>query len=302
MTTTMEQTLTSDRGELVQRICRALEAERESPWTLTSLGDAFGLSPHRLHRLFTRTLGVTPRQYADACRLRGLKQRLRDGENVTSALYAAGYGSSSRLYEQAPVQLGMTPATYRRGGRGLRIHYTTVASPLGRLLVGATQRGICAISLGDSDKRLETILRREYHQAEIQRDGHALRTWVRTLLAYLRGHEPRLNLPLDIQATAFERRVWEALRRIPYGETRSYSAIARAIGKPSAARAVARACAKNPVAIVIPCHRVVRADGESGGYRWGAARKRKLLARERRSRPGSNRRRLGRQRPRLRAA
>jgi len=280
MTTTMEQTSTSDTGELVQRICRALEAEREGPWTLTSLGAAFGLSPYRLHRLFRRTLGVTPRQYADACRLRGLKQRLRNGEDVTSALYAAGYGSSSRLYEQAPAQLGMTPATYRRGGRGLRIHYTTVASPLGRLLVGATARGLCAVSLGDSDKTLEAILRREYSQAEIRRDGETLRDWVRALLAHLRGQPAKLALPLDIQATAFERRVWEALRRIPYGETRSYSAIARAMGKPSAARAVARACAKNPVAIVIPCHRVVRADGKSGGYRWGAARKRKLLARE----------------------
>jgi AraC family transcriptional regulator of adaptative response/methylated-DNA-[protein]-cysteine methyltransferase len=225
-------------------------------------------------------MGITPRQYADAQRMRRLKSQLRKGDDVTTALYDAGFGSSSRLYERAPSHLGMTPATYRQGGAGMRVNYTIVDSPLGRLLVGATDRGISALYLGDSDERLEAALRKEYSRAEIRRDRNGLEGWVTKILAHLRGREPNLDLPTDVQATALQRRVWEELRRIPYGTTRTYSQVARAIGRPSAIRAVARACATNPVSVVVPCHRVVRGDGNLAGYRWGLERKRALLEHE----------------------
>lgn len=199
---------------------------------------------------------------------------------MTTALYDAGFGSSSRLYERAPSHLGMTPATYREGGAGMQIHYTIVSSPLGRLLVGATKRGISALYLGESDSRLEAALHEEYPRAEIHRDRNGFEAWVEKILAHLRGKEPHLDLPTDVQATAFQRRVWEELRKIPYGTTRTYSEVARAIGRPKAVRAVARACAVNPTSVVVPCHRVVRADGNLAGYRWGAERKRALLERE----------------------
>ena len=199
---------------------------------------------------------------------------------MTTALYEAGYGSSSRLYERSDAQLGMTPATYRRGGRGMRIGYTIVNSTLGRLLVAATSRGICAVYLSDSDARIEAALIREYPRAEVRRETNGLRQWVRALVNHLNGHQPKLDLPLDLQATAFQWRVWQELRRIPRGETASYQAIAAAIGQPKAVRAVANACANNRVALVIPCHRVVRNDGKIGGYRWGSERKERLLAAE----------------------
>jgi AraC family transcriptional regulator of adaptative response/methylated-DNA-[protein]-cysteine methyltransferase len=243
-----------------------------------------GVSPGHLQRTFKRLMGITPRQYADARRLDKLKGRLRAGHNVTRALYEAGYGSSSRLYEQAAAQLGMTPATYRRGGRGMKIGYTIVKGRLGRLLVAATERGICMVSLGDAAAQLAAALRREYPNATIHREASGVAPWAKTILKHLRGNQPRLNLPLDVEATAFQRRVWEELRRIPYGSTRSYKDVARAIGQPRAVRAVARACATNPVSLVIPCHRVVRSDGALGGYRWGLERKQALLATETRKR------------------
>lgn len=270
--------------ELAQRVCRYIEAHLddslEEPLTLAVLGAQMGVSQYHLQRVFKRIMGITPRQYAEACRLGQLKTRLKGGESVTSAMYNVGYGSSSRLYERAPAQLGMTPATYRRGGRGMHINYTVVNCPLGRLLVAATERGICAVSLGDSDATLEAVLLSEYPAAEIRRDSRVLDEWVDILLRHLSGQQPHLDLPLDIQATAFQWRVWEELRAIPYGRTRSYSEIARAMGRPTAVRAVARACATNPVALVIPCHRVVREDNAFGGYRWGLERKRALLAQE----------------------
>ncbi len=269
------------RVALVQRACRYIEEHLDRPLSLGAIGAHLGRSPHAVQRLFTRILGITPRQYVDAVRMDRVKARLRAQEAVASALYDAGYGSSSRLYERAPVRLGMTPATYRRRGRGMRVGYTTVTSPLGRLLVAATNRGVCAVCLGDADARLEAALRAEYPEAEIHRDEHGLGAWVAALMSYLDGTRPHLALPLDIQATAFQQRVWEALRTIPYGTTRSYREIARAVGRPAAARAVARACASNPVALAIPCHRVVREDGGLGGYRWGLERKRALLDRER---------------------
>lgn len=199
---------------------------------------------------------------------------------MTTALYDAGFGSSSRLYERAPSHLGMTPATYRQGGEGMRVNYTTVDSPLGRLLVAATDRGISALYLGESDARLEAALRTEYPRAERRRDRNGLEGTVTKILEHLRGREPNLDLPTDVQATAFQRRVWEELRRIPYGSTRTYSQVASAIGQPAAVRAVARACATNPVSVVVPCHRVVRSDGKLAGYRWGVERKRALLEHE----------------------
>ena len=266
--------------EMVQHTCHYIDTHLEGPLTLEALGKEVSVSPYHLQRVFKRIMGITPRQYAQAYRLGQLKQQLKEGETVTTALYNTGYGSSSRLYEQAPAQLGMTPAAYRQGGKSMHIGYTIVDCPLGRLLIAATEKGICAICLGDSDADLETALLSEYPAAEIQRDGVELSQWVSTLLNHLNGQQPQLDLPIDVQATAFQWRVWQALRGIPYGSTRSYSQVAQALGDPKAARAVARACASNPVAIVVPCHRVVREDGELGGYRWGLQRKQRLLAQE----------------------
>ena len=269
---------------LVEAACRYIEAHVDGETSLDTLGAHLGRSPHHVQRVFRRLLGITPREYADACRLDLVRARLRAQDAVAAALYDAGFGSSSRLYERAPKHLGMTPAAYRRGGRGARVAYATVATPLGRLLVGATQRGVCAVCLGRDDASLEAALASEYPAAERHRDDARLRPWVSAIVANLRGGGPPVSLPLDIQATAFQRRVWEALQQIPYGETRSYGDVARAVGAPSATRAVANACAANPVALVIPCHRVIRADGEVGGYRWGTERKRALLRLEREGR------------------
>ena len=275
-----EATVYELQAEMVQRACRYIETHLEGPLTLDALGKEVSVSPYHLQRVFKRIMGITPRQYAQAYRLGQLKQQLKEGETVTTALYNTGYGSSSRLYEQAPAQLGMTPAAYRRGGKSTHIGYTIVDCPLGRLLIAATKKGICSICLGNSDADLETALFSEYPAAEIQRDGVELSQWVNTLLKHLIGQQPQLELPIDVQATAFQWRVWEKLQAIPYGSTRSYGEIAQELGDPKAARAVARACATNPVAIVVPCHRVVREDGSLGGYRWGLERKRQLLAQE----------------------
>jgi AraC family transcriptional regulator, regulatory protein of adaptative response / methylated-DNA-[protein]-cysteine methyltransferase len=285
--------LRDPRTAAVANVCREIEAQIDADGAITANGDASetrltlrtlsstaGMSAHQLERAFRSVMGISPRQYADARRMRRLKSRLRKGDDVTTALYDAGFGSSSRLYERAPAQLGMTPATYRQGGAGMKIHYTIVSSPLGRLLVGATERGISALYLGKDDGPLESSLRKEYPRAEIRRDRNGLEGWVGKILAHLRGREPNLDLPTDVQATAFQRRVWEELRKIPYGATRTYSQVARAMGKPKAIRAVARACATNPVSVVVPCHRVVREDGNLAGYRWGLERKQALLEQE----------------------
>jgi AraC family transcriptional regulator, regulatory protein of adaptative response / methylated-DNA-[protein]-cysteine methyltransferase len=275
------------RIALVARTCREIDARiagngagDDSRVTLTALSAQAGTSRYQLERTFRGVMGITPRQYADERRMRHLKSRLKKGDNVTTALYDAGFGSSSRLYERAPVLLGMTPATYRHGGSGMLVHYTIVDSPLGRLLVGATQKGVSAVYLGESDARLESALKKEYPRATIRRDSAGLGEWVAKILEHLRGREPHLDLPTDLQATAFQRRVWEELRRIPYGTTKTYTEVARAIGHPKAVRAVAHACARNPVSVVVPCHRVVRADGNLAGYRWGIGRKRSLLEHE----------------------
>ncbi len=268
------------RLETVRRACRYIDARSEGPPTLEVLGVHVGMSPYHLQRLFKQVMGVTPRQYADARRLGRVRALLKAGDDVAGALYEAGYGSSSRLYERAPAQLGMTPAAYKKGGAGARIRYALAECPLGRLLVAATDLGIAFVSLGDDDAGLEAGLAEEYPLAEIARDDAGLGAWLGAVLALLDGPQPSEALPLDVRATAFQRRVWEALSAIPAGETRSYGEIARALGLPGGARAVGRACATNPVSIVIPCHRAVRGDGAMGGYRWGVGRKRALIARE----------------------
>jgi AraC family transcriptional regulator of adaptative response/methylated-DNA-[protein]-cysteine methyltransferase len=269
------------QADLIRRVCLWIETGGDAPVSLQDLAGEAGVSSAHLQRTFKRLMGVSPREYAAARRLQGLKVRLREGQGVTRALYEAGYGSSSRLYERSSAQLGMTPATYRKGGRGMEIGYTIVDSPLGRMLVGATRRGVCAVSLGDADAALEAALVAEYPQAEIHREDTGFAPWARAIQKHLDGYEARLNLPLDLQATAFQRRVWKELQRIPYGRTRTYQEVARAIGQPKAVRAVARACATNPVSIVVPCHRVIRGDGSLAGYRWGLERKQALLEKER---------------------
>ncbi|HSF24321.1 MAG TPA: bifunctional DNA-binding transcriptional regulator/O6-methylguanine-DNA methyltransferase Ada [Blastocatellia bacterium] len=267
--------------EAVRRACRHIEQHWDEPLTLQALASQVSLSPYHLQRVFKRIVGVSPREYRDALRVGQFKDRLKKGESVTAAMYEAGYGSSSRLYENSNDRLGMTPAVYRRGGHGVSISYTIAGCELGRLLVAATEKGLCAVRLGDSDNELEAGLRAEYSKAELKRDDQSLGKWVRALVDHLKGRHPRLELPLDVQATAFQLSVWQKLKEIPYGSTRSYSEVAEAIGRPSAVRAVARACATNPVALVIPCHRVVREDESLGGYRWGIQRKKALLERER---------------------
>jgi len=270
----------SAHATMVARVCRLIEADLEEPLSLATLGDKVGLSPFHLQRVFKRILGVSPRQYADACRFSAFKHRLKQGSSATNAVYAAGYGSSSRAYERTASRLGMTPTRYRNGGQQTRIHYLTTKCALGRMLVAVTDKGICKISFGDSAAKLESSLREEFPAATLQRGGPKLRSWTRSILRHLNGHQPRLDFPLDVRATAFQSRVWSALRSIPYGQTRSYKQIAHTIGRPKAIRAVARACAANPTALLVPCHRVVRENGDLAGYRWGLKRKRRLLAKE----------------------
>jgi len=271
--------------ERIQRACVYL-ANVEGHPSLATIARRLGGSPYHFQRNFKRIVGVSPREYADACRFRKVRMRLRSGADVTGAVFDAGYGSSSRFYEAAAGKLGMTPATYRSGGAGTAVRYAIVASPLGRLLVAATDRGVCAVAMGSSDDELKRALAREYASATITADRGALSAWTTAILEHLAGRQPRLDLPLDVRATAFQWQVWQALAEIPYGETWTYGDVAAAIGRPSAVRAVARACATNPVALAIPCHRVVPADGGTGGYRWGSKRKKKLLGQERQGRQG----------------
>jgi len=268
--------------ERIRRACVYLSNVEGHP-SLATLAARLGGSPYHFQRNFKRLVGVTPREYADAVRLRTVKGRLREPGDITGAMLDAGYGSSSRFYERAVPKLGMVPSVYRRGGAGMQIGYTIVDSAnasLGRLLVAATARGVCAVAMGSSDAELTRALSGEYPAAAITADAGALAQWTKAILAHLAGRTPRLDLPLDVQATAFQWQVWLALASIPYGETRTYSDVAASIGRPRAVRAVARACAANPVALAIPCHRVVPAAGGQGGYRWGAGRKKTLLSQE----------------------
>jgi AraC family transcriptional regulator of adaptative response/methylated-DNA-[protein]-cysteine methyltransferase len=263
------------------------------PLTLEVLSRRAGMTPFRFQRVFRAALGVTPRQYLQACRFEALKRNLRSGESVTDAIYESGFGSSSRVYEQTDERLGMTPAEYRSGGRNLAISTVSFESPVGRLMVAATDRGLCFVQFGDTHEELLVQLREEYPEATIEASEPLERSeppesafpapldrYVEALQKHLAGEQPHLDLPVAVRATAFEQKVWSYLQSIPYGEVRSYSAVAAALGQPAAARAVARACAANRVALVIPCHRVIRANGDLGGYRWGLERKRGLLATE----------------------
>ncbi len=270
----------SSQAQYVTR-ARQLLDNAEGVVTLAQLSKRIGLSPFHLQRLFKRATGLSPREYQSARRMQQVKTQLRSGDDVTTALYDAGFGSSSRLYEKAPQQLGMTPGEYRRGGAGATITFALAATPLGRLLVAATERGLCAVRFGDSAAELERNLRDEFHRSILHRDDAAMQKYIEPLLAAIRGENTTIDLPLDVRATAFQMKVWDRLRQIPRGETRSYSEVAREIGSPAAVRAVARACASNPVALAVPCHRVVRNDGDLAGYRWGVQRKKKLLESER---------------------
>jgi len=266
----------------VKAICRFIEQHLDEPLTLGRLGKEFHQSPFHLQRRFKAVLGITPREYADSCRMRLLKRNLQSGDSVTRAMYDAGYGSSSRLYEKTASQLGMTPDKYRRGAIAAAIRYICADSPLGRMLIAATARGICAIQFARTDGELIEGLKREFPFAVRKSDDGGLHSWVSALLKHMRGKDLDSSLPLDIRATAFQRRVWEYLQSIPFGNTESYSQVAKGIGHPTAVRAVARACATNPVAVAIPCHRVVSKDGSMGGYRWGIERKKTLLEMEQR--------------------
>ncbi len=266
---------------MVRSACAYIDERDGERVTLKELANHLKVSPWHLQRLFKKVMGVSPRDYVDARRGKRFRDELKRGESIAGATYEAGYGSSSRVYERAERLLGMTPASYAKGGKGARIIYATVNSPLGRLLVAATARGVCFVALGDDEAELVAELQAEFPAAKaISRDEDAIAPSVGILLAYLKGAQPHADLPLDVRATAFQRRVWQELIAIPCGETRSYAEIAEALGIPQGQRAVGRACATNPVSLVVPCHRALRQDGGLGGYRWGLKRKEALLNRE----------------------
>jgi AraC family transcriptional regulator, regulatory protein of adaptative response / methylated-DNA-[protein]-cysteine methyltransferase len=267
-------------ADAIRRTSQYLKDHADQSVPLATLARVARLSASHLQREFKRALGLSPREYQAACRADRFRQHLRSGRDVTAAIYEAGYGSPSRIYETSPTGRGMRPATYRRGGAGAEVGFTIVPCALGCLLVAATAKGVCAVKLGDSTAALEADLRTEFPAAVVTAEHLVQRQWVTAIVDRVRGSVRELTLPLDIRGTAFQWRVWQALQRIPAGETRSYSDVARAIGQPSAVRAVANACARNPVCVVVPCHRVVAKDGQVGGYRWGTARKERLLAGE----------------------
>jgi AraC family transcriptional regulator of adaptative response/methylated-DNA-[protein]-cysteine methyltransferase len=264
----------------VERACALLRSSDAIP-SLAELADAAGISPFHFHRVFKQVTGATPRDYARTHRLGRLGDKLAAGQPVTEAIYASGFGSSSRAYESAPAGLGMTPGARRRGGAGQTIRFATVETPLGWALVAATERGICMTALADNPENLAANLRQRFPAAALIADDAGLKDWADRIVHFITAPDRNLDLPLDIQGTAFQARVWRALQKIPFGKTASYTEIATALGQPKAVRAVAQACAANKLALLVPCHRVIRSDGDLGGYRWGLERKRALLARER---------------------
>jgi AraC family transcriptional regulator of adaptative response/methylated-DNA-[protein]-cysteine methyltransferase len=285
----------SPASDRILALCRYIEEHADSQLTLSDLSRKAKLSPFHLQRSFKAVMGVSPKQYLDNLRLRNFKTILRGGgqqmpKDVTGAIFEAGFGSLSRLYEKAGTQLGMTPIEYRAGGRGIEITYGYADTALGRMLVGATDRGLCFLQFGENDAQLREALAAEYPSALMEALPDPVpapfREWIDSLDRYLAGHEPDLRLPVHVRATSFQMRVWKYLQSIPAGTVESYQEVAHGIGRPRAARAVARACAANHVALAIPCHRVIRGTGELGGYRWGLARKRTLIDNERRLRAG----------------
>lgn len=269
----------SAQQQAIAEVQRLLDGAGAAP-SLRALGEAVGLSPYHLQRLFKRATGLSPRQYAAARRTERLKAELKRGSRVTAALYDAGYGSSRALYDSAHEEFGMNPSTYRNGGQGERIAYALTDCPLGRALVAATDKGVCAVYFGD-DATLLRELHAEFPRAALVPDAAAVAPYTEAVLDHLAGRPTGPMVPLDARGTAFQHRVWAALREIPYGETRTYSELAAMVGAPGAARAVARACATNPVSLLVPCHRIVRTGGQLSGYRWGVDRKRRLLEQER---------------------
>jgi AraC family transcriptional regulator, regulatory protein of adaptative response / methylated-DNA-[protein]-cysteine methyltransferase len=269
------------RSELIQRICGYIDSNLNKKLTLSNLSREAGLSPFHFQRTFKRTLGISPRQYIETRRLERMKRSLRHGETVSNALYEAGFSSRSRVYGKPQPRLGVSPGAFRRGGEGLRIGYTIVDSPIGRLLLGATSKGLCAVCVGASDQAVEASLREDYYAADVYRADDEMREWAEEFSQYFNGHRLPTDLPIDVQATAFQWKVWKQIQAIPYGKTATYTEIAQTVGKPRAVRAVANACANNPVAIIVPCHRVVGKKGDLRGYRWGLKRKETLLSFER---------------------
>jgi AraC family transcriptional regulator of adaptative response/methylated-DNA-[protein]-cysteine methyltransferase len=268
----------------IARVRRYLDEHYDQPDTLKHLASEIGTSPYYLQRAFKKFIGLSPKEYRDARRMERFKTSLRGGQTVTTATYEAGFGSSSRLYERVNSDLGMTPLVFQSGGTGVTLRFMTASTVVGRMLLAVTARGIATVRLGDSDASLVASLRRDYPMATLRRDAMGLKRYITGILRCLTAQGDRCRLPLDLGGTAFQRRVWKVLQRIPAGSTRSYRDVARAIGQPEAARAVARACATNPIAVAIPCHRVIREDGRPGGYRWGLQRKNRLLALEQKSR------------------
>jgi len=271
----------SETEQRVERARRYLDEHSDEPITLRRLAAQVELSPFHVQRAFTRVVGLSPKAYQDAKRMERFTASLKRGETVTDATYEAGFGSSSRLYARVNEDLSMTPSAFRSGGMGVTLRYTTVPTAAGRMLVAVTERGIAAVSLGDTEAVLVRSLHHDYPNAVLRRNTKGLEKQVCYFFECLNGNAAVDHLPLDVKATVFQRKVWQALQQIPRGQTRSYQEIARAIGQPTAARAVARACADNSVAVAIPCHRVVRGDGQLAGYRWGLHRKKRLLDLER---------------------
>lgn len=264
-------------AERVLAICHFIRSLPQESLSLARLGKRFSLSPAHLQRVFKHYVGISPLEYQEACRMDRLKLALRHGASVTEAIYDAGYGSASRVYERAARSIGMTPRSYRERARGERIAFSVVPCALGLALVATTPKGICAVKLGDQAAALEQELKEEFSDAELRSADPSHEGWVRGVVALAEGRASHVSLPLDVRGTAFQKRVWSALRKIPRGATRSYAAIAASIGRPDAVRAVAGACGANPTALVVPCHRVIQSDGALGGYHWGIERKRRLL-------------------------
>ena len=267
------------RANLVSRAFEILHAEAPDIPTVDELAGRLDVSTGHLQKTFKAVLGLSPKEVTDIMRIENFKKNVRDTD-VTTSLYDSGFGSSRSLYEKAGERLGMTPATYKKGGKGMQIRYTIADTPLGKMIVAATSRGICAVSFGDSADELQRELSEEFFAAEIEENDSGLREAVNAIIRSLDGEKTILTLPLDLRASAFQMRVWSELRKIPYGETRTYAEVAEAVGNPKAVRAVARACATNPVALVNPCHRVIASDGKLAGYRWGIERKKMILEHE----------------------
>jgi AraC family transcriptional regulator, regulatory protein of adaptative response / methylated-DNA-[protein]-cysteine methyltransferase len=275
----------------VHELCDYIRENSFESLTLKWLSQRTGFSPFHLQRTFKAVVGLTPRQYTEACRLEVLKKRFRSGNSVTGAIYDAGFGSNSRVYERVDSRLGMTPTEYRGGGKDVPISYVTVQTPLGLMMIGATDRGLCFVQFGDSKVELLKMLSAEYSAAALtemkQPYPEQFGLWIQALIQHLNGDQQGVRLPIHVRGTAFQFRVWTYLQSIPNGHVESYSEVARGIGTPRAARAVAAACASNKVAVAVPCHRVIRGDGKMGGYRWGIARKRTLIDLERSAKAAS---------------